>query len=245
MAKKQPIKKQPARKESARKASTAGERVPASFFRRNALSLVAAALLLLTLVGHAVSGLHYSNEQRAAHGEPPQAMAEYLRSGDFMSSLLENWESEFLQMGLFVLLTVKLRQRGSAESRPFDRAQEKKKEETFAEQDKPWPVRRGGMALALYRHSLSIALLGLFALTFVGHFCSSWRQHADEQVLHGQPPTPLGEYLFNAEFWFQSFQNWQSEFLAVLALVLLSIWLREDNSPQSKQCDAPHHHTGH
>lgn len=229
----------------AKKASKEAERVPASFFRRNGLSLVAAMLLLLTLVGHAVAGLHYENEQLLEHGQPPQAMAEYLRSGDFLSSLLENWESEFLQMGLFVLLTVRLRQRGSAESRPFDKAQEEKKKEKFPESVKPWPVRRGGMALALYRHSLSIALLALFVLSFVGHFCSSWRQHADEQLLHGEAPTPLGEYLFNAEFWFQSFQNWQSEFLAVLALVLLSIWLREDNSPQSKQCDAPHSHTGH
>lgn len=239
MARKQSANRQP------KQAPAGKDHVPASFLKRNALSLVAAALLLFTLVGHAVTGLHYSNEQRAAHDQPPQAMAEYLRSGDFLSSLLENWESEFLQMGLFVLLTVKLRQRGSAESRPFDKAQEEKKKEEFAESEKPWPVRRGGMALTLYRHSLSIALLALFAVSFVGHFCNSWRQHAEEQVLHGEAPTPLGEYLYNAEFWFQSFQNWQSEFLAVLALVLLSIWLREDNSPQSKQCDAPHHHTGH
>jgi len=221
------------------------ERVPRSFFRRNALSLVAFTLLALSLVGHALTGHRFSDERRAEHGQPPQAISEYLRSGDYLSTLLENWESEFLQMGLFVLLTVKLRQRGSAESRPFSKAQEEKKKEEFPEASKPWPVRHGGMVLALYRHSLSIALLGLFAVTFVGHFCSSWRQHVDEQLLHGEPPSPLREYFFNAEFWYQSFQNWQSEFLAVLALVLLSIWLREDNSPQSKQCDAPHSHTGH
>jgi hypothetical protein len=234
-----------ARHDPRKKNREARDKAPASFFARNALSLVAGALLLLSLVGHAVAGFHHDNAQRAEHQQPPQAMSEYLRSGGFLSSLLENWESEFLQMGLFVLLTVKLRQRGSAESRPFDKAQEERKKEQFAEAEKPWPVRRGGLALSLYRHSLSIALLALFALSFAGHFCSSWRQHADEQLLHGEAPTPLGEYLFDAGFWFQSLQNWQSEFLAVLALVLLSIWLREDNSPQSKQCDAPHSHTGH
>jgi hypothetical protein len=88
-------------------------------------------------------------------------------------------------------------------------------------------------------------LLLMFAATFVGHWLQSWRQHVDEQARHGEAPTPLRDYLFDAEFWFQSFQNWQSEFLAILALVLLSIVLRQKDSPQSKQVEAPHSHTGH
>ena len=216
-----------------------------SLLRRNALSLVAFILLSFSLAGHVVTGLHFSNAQRVEHGEPAQSARQYVASGEFLSSLFENWESEFLQMALFVVLTVKLRQWGSAESRPFDRAQEARKEDHFAKKDQPWPVRRGGIALGLYRHSLSLALFALFAASFAAHFYNSWRQHAEEQVMHGESATPLAEYLWDTGFWFQSFQNWQSEFLAVLALVLLSTWLREDKSPQSKQCDAPHWHTGH
>ena len=144
-----------------------------------------------------------------------------------------------------MLLTVKLRQRGSAESRPFDKKQEEQKKDEFPIGQQPWPVRRGGIWKRLYASSLSIALFGLFVLSFAGHMWGSWRKHVEEQVQHGKVAEPLSDYLTSAEFWYQSFQNWQSEFLAILALVLLSIFLRQADSPQSKQLEAPHSHTGH
>jgi hypothetical protein len=51
-------------------------------------------------------------------------------------------------------------------------------------------------------------------------------------------------YLSNSRLWFESFQNWQSEFLSVFAIIFLSIYLREFGSPQSKPVDAPHAETG-
>ena len=105
--------------------------------------------------------------------------------------------------------------------------------------------RAGGVWKKLYAHSLSAALLLLFAASGVGHFVASWRQHAEDQARHGEPVTPMADYLGEPQFWFESFQNWQSEFLAVVALVLLSIWLREKDSTQSKPLTARHTDTGH
>jgi hypothetical protein len=168
---------------------------------------------------------------------------QYLGSGAFLSSLFENWESEFLQMALFVLLTVKLRQKGSSESKPFDEAPEPKP--TTSLSDVPWPVRSGGVWLRLYEHSLSLALVALFAISFVGHWCGSYRayvervEHAGLAIDHG-----LWQHLIDSEFWFESFQNWQSEFFSISVLVVLSIYLREKDSAQSKDVSAPHSQTG-
>jgi hypothetical protein len=212
------------------------------FFRRNGLVLVFGALTLASLVGHAWSGYLEARDEGAMHGERIGA-AEYLRGGDFLSSVFENWESEFLQMGLFVLLTVSLRQRGSSESRPLDPSEEYP-EPRVPKAEQPWPMRVGGAWQRLYEHSLSLALLLLFAISFVLHWVHSWRLHVDEQLQHGQPPTGLLEHLTDAGFWFESFQNWQSEFMSVAVLCLLSIWLREKDSPQSKKMHARHTDTG-
>lgn len=213
------------------------------FLYRNGLSLVFLALMALSLVGHALTGHAHENDQRLEHGEPPQSVAAYVAGGEFQSTLFENWESEFLQMALFVLLTVGLRQKGASESRKLD-PEEEEPDPKVPKAEQPWPMRVGGAWQRLYEHSLSLALLLLFALSAALHFVASWRHHAEEQRAHGDTVTPLAEYAGNAQFWFESFQNWQSEFLAVVVLCLLSIWLREKDSPQSKPMVARHTDTG-
>ena len=213
------------------------------FFRRNGLTLVFGLLTVLALAGHGLAGWWHENDERALEALPLLPLAGYLASGGFLSSLFENWESEFLQMGAFVLLTVWLRQRGSSESRPLDPAEEPP-DEPVPRSGQPWPVRRGGGWRRLYEHSLSLALFLLFALCFCAHLLSSWHAHQDEQRRHGLPAESLVEHAGDSRFWFESFQNWQSEFLSVVALCLLSIWLREKDSPQSKAVTARHHDTG-
>ena len=214
-----------------------------SFLRRNGLTLAFAGLALASLVGQAITGHHAENEELRRHGEALLTMSQYLGGGPFLSALFENWESEFLQMGLFVLFTVWLRQQGASESRPLDPAQEDP-EPRVPRAEQPWPMRRGGLWQRLYEHSLSAALLLLFLASFVLHWFHSWRLHADEQRQHGEAATGLLPYLGDPGFWFESFQNWQSEFLAVAVLCLLSIWLREKDSPQSKKMHARHSDTG-
>jgi hypothetical protein len=214
---------------------------PAGFWRRNGLSIVLLALMLGSLTGQVVAGQAVLNEERAQHHRPPLVLVDYLRSGQFVSATFENWESEFLQMGMYVLLTVWLRQAGSAESRPVDPAKE---HENIEPGPKPWPLRRGGIWRRLYANSLSLALFALFALSWGLHVCGSWRQAVDQRLLDGQPPITLVAYLGDAQLWFESLQNWQSEFLAVLAIVVLSIFLRQDKSPESKPLEAPNSQTG-
>jgi hypothetical protein len=198
--------------------------------------------MLLTIAVHALSGWRVEVEQSALQGDAAPTFAAYVSSPHYLSSVFENWESEFLQMGLFVLLTVHLRQKGSSESRPMDPAEEPK--EKFPKAVQPWPVRKGGLWLRLYEHSLSAALLLLFVLSFIGHWLWSWRLQVEEQLALGGTPHGLLQHLASAELWFESMQNWQSEFLAVIAIVVLSIFLREKDSSQSKPVEAPHSKTG-
>jgi hypothetical protein len=217
------------------------------FVRDHSLSLATiGAFLVIWLGGQAWAGHRSYNEEQRSHGEPAVGMWEYLHRADFGEATFENWESEFLQMGIYVLLTAKLVQVGSAESRPAggDPHLDEDPRNHRDDPDAPWPVRRGGVVLAVYEHSLSIVLLTLFLLAFIGHLVTGARAFSAEQLAHGEAPVTAIEYLFRSQFWFESLQNWQSEFLAVGALVVLSVYLRQRGSPESKPVHAPHHETG-
>ena len=224
--------------------AAASPAVRIGFLHRNGLTLAFLALMLLSLAGHALAGWRVDSEERIDHGQPAESLVQYLGHEHFLSTVFENWESEFLQMGLFVLLTAVLRQKGAAESRPLDPAEETPAGPTPVAQ-RPWPARKGGVWRVAYGHSLSGALLLLFMLSFWAHLYNSWKAHLQELAQHGKTATAgIWEHLGSAQFWFESFQNWQSEFLAVVALVLLSIVLREKDSTESKDVDAPHSQTG-
>jgi hypothetical protein len=160
--------------------------------------------------------------------------------------VFENWESEFLQMAMYVVLTAVLIQQGSAESKQGDGSdpQDEDPLEHQTDTDAPRPVRTGGLALTLYEHSLSLALFALFALSFVLHAAGGAKAYSAEQVAHGGSEVRILEYVTTSQFWFESLQNWQSEFLAVLAIVVLSIFLRQRGSAESKPVHAPHTATG-
>jgi hypothetical protein len=200
----------------------------------------------LILVGQSIMGYYAYNAEQKDHQQPPISYPEYLTSGHFWAAVFENWESEFLQMAAYVVLTVFLFQRGSAESKDPNTAEEVDEDPRLHQHDPhaPGPVRTGGVALTLYAHSLSLALFLLFLLSFVGHAIGGVKHYNDEQHAHGQPSIAVTQYLGTAQFWFESLQNWQSEFLAVGALVVLSIWLREKGSPESKPVQSAHDETG-
>lgn len=217
------------------------------FIRDHSLSIVAlGAFLVIWLGGQAWAGHRTFNEEQRAHGEPTVGFAEYLTRADFGEATFENWESEFLQMGVYVLLTAWLIQKGSAESKPPDRGADLNQDprDHPDDPDAPWPVRRGGWVLRVYENSLSMAMLTLFALAFAGHLVTGAHAFNADQTAHGEPTVSTIGFLFRSEFWFQSLQNWQSEFLAVGSLVILSIYLRQRGSPESKPVHAPHHATG-
>lgn len=216
-----------------------------SWFRHNGLSIVVLSIFVALLVGQALTGWHSHNEERLQQGAEALSLPSYLSSGHFGEATSENWESEFLQMAAYVLFTVFLFQKGSAESKDPDKKEPVDRKPDPHRKDAPGPVRRGGLALLLYRNSLSIALLLLFLLSFVLHAIGGARRYNDEQLAHAQNDVVTAfEYVTTSSFWFESLQNWQSEFLAVLAIVVLSIFLRQHGSPESKPVDAPHTETG-
>ena len=214
------------------------------FIRNNSLSIVFALLFVFALSGQIITGWHEYNKQQNEDGQSPIPFNTYLTSGHFIQATFENWESEFLQMALFVILTISLRQKGSSESKKLDGKEEVDKEPSPSKKDAPWPVRKGGWILSVYKHSLSIALFVLFLLSFVLHFYGSFKDENHQLVQKGLPPEQMGHYLHSSRFWFESFQNWQSEFLSVFAIIVLSIFLRQKGSSQSKPVDAPYSKTG-
>lgn len=217
------------------------------FLRENGLSLILAVLTLLTLVGNVLTGWHTHNDERLEYNQPPMPFGEYLTSGHCIESVFENWESEFLQMALYVLFTVFLYQKGSSESKdPDSPGQEEVDREPSAKRPgAPWAVRKGGWILKVYENSLSLAFFILFFGSFLLHAAGGTRQHNAEEALKGSPERlSMLQFMGTSEFWFQSLQNWQSEFLSVLSIVVLSIFLRQKGSPESKPVDAPHDETG-
>ena len=217
-----------------------------SLLRDNGLSLTLIALFLAFWVGQALAGQRHYNEEQQEHGQRAVSLSEYLKSSDFLEATTENWESEFLQMGAYVLLTCFLFQRGSSESKKPDEAEavDRDPRQAQAKPDAPWPVRRGGWVLRVYSHSLSLAFVLLFLASFLLHAMAGTHARNEEALLHGDHEISMLEYMHDAQFWFESFQNWQSEFLAIAAMVILSIFLRQRGSPESKPVDAPHSQTG-
>jgi len=212
------------------------------WMRDNALTVALLVLFGVALAGQIFAGWRAENHELMLHGEPAQQLLAYVGGGAFLSSVFENWESEFLQMMAYVVLTAHLFQRGSAESRDPDAAD--KEAEADAKEEAALRRYAAGVRRFLHAHSLGLALGALFLVSFVLHWINSARAGAEEAMRHGDMPLALWRWLADPEFWFESFQNWQSEFLATGALVVLTIFLREKGSPESKRIGAPNSKTG-
>lgn len=211
--------------------------------RDQSLTIVTVVCFVLFLGAQAATGYRVYNADRMEQGRSEITFISYLRSGHFAEATFENWESEFLQMGAYVLLTAFLIQRGSSESRDPD-APKEEQDAAPVTSISPWPVRRGGIALDFYENSLPIVLLLIFVLCWLLHAWGGAKVYSEEQLAQGGHAYSTWQFVHTAQFWFESFQNWQSEFLAVAALVVLSIFLRQRGSPESKPVAAPHAQTG-
>ena len=213
--------------------------------KNNGLTIVLMLMFMASLAGHLLTGWQFENAELGRHGEPSIGLLEFARDPLFLSTLFENWESEFLQMAVYVVLTAYLFQRGSAESRDPD---EPKRDQDLAAQGRkrgaPAILKAGAVARWLYAHSLGLALFLMFAATFFLHWFFSAKEAASDALSHGEAPLSMIDYLPTVQLWFESFQNWQSEFLSTAVLVVLSIHLREAESPESKAVAAPHSQTG-
>lgn len=211
----------------------------------NGLALMMFSAFVVFAVSQSLFGWQVRNDDLVQAGQSADTYWHYLGTGHFAEALFENWESEFLQMGCYVLLTAYLVQRGSPESKPLDQDDRPEDRAEHAGRAAPRLSRTHGIANTLYRNSLSLVLFTFFALSFVGHLLGGTAEFNEQQALDsGTAPISAWEFLTSSDFWFQSMQNWQSEFLAVGALVVASIRLRQHASPESKPVTAPHQQTG-
>lgn len=213
-------------------------------WKYNSLSIVFFIFFLFSWAGQTMTGLKEYNQEMQEEGGKQVSLSKYLRTGHFIEATFENWESEFLQMALFVVLSIFFHQKGSSESKKPDEIDATEKEPDPTKPDAPWPVKKGGPVKLVYEHSLSIVLFSLFLLCFAGHWYGSLKEYNVEQKLKNLSTQNAIQYLSNSKLWFESLENWQSEFLSVFSLVILSIFLRQKGSAQSKPVDAPDAKTG-
>lgn len=205
----------------------------------NSLTVVLFGLFLLSFGGQIIAGFQSYNNERGDYQEPPVRLCDYVFTGHCVEAVFENWESEFLQMGMLVILTIYFRQRGAPDSKKVN-APNHHHAGPSKNPRAPWPVRHGGWPLKIYTHSLSMALFGLFLFSFFMHALGGTAEFNEEQLRLGHSTVSTFEFITTSQFWFQSFQNWQSEFLSVAVLLVFSIFLRQQGSPQSKPVAAPY-----
>jgi hypothetical protein len=218
------------------------------FVRENGLSLVFLTFFVLAVVGQAIAGWDEFNNDATAHSEATIALGRYLTSSSFGNALLENWQSEYLQFTLYILLTVWFVQRGSPESKELDKAGGESDEDQLvgehAKPDSPRWARTGGVKTRLYSNSLVIVMTGIWLLSWFGQSVTGWSEYNADQITHHEATVNWLGYLGSASFWEATLQNWQSEFLAVGSMAVLSIYLRQRGSPESKPVGAAHEATG-
>jgi hypothetical protein len=217
-----------------------------AWLRDHGLLLANLALFVIFIGGMVLSGVRVYNSEQTEHGGSPVSLGGYLKTGDFVEATFENWESEFLQMGMYVVLTAFLFQRGSSESKPIDEPspQDENPRDSRDKPGVPWPVKRGGWVLKLYENSLAIFFFVLFVASWALHAAGGAKAYSEQELAHGGEAVGMLKYMTTSQFWFESFQNWQSEFLAVAAIVWASVYLRQRGSPESKPVAEPHKETG-
>jgi hypothetical protein len=219
-----------------------------SFVKHNGLSIAFLVLFLLALVFQAIAGHADFNEDQLRHGDAELSLGRYVLSSEFATAVLENWQSEYLQFTLFILLTVWLIQRGSPESKEPDKAGRESDEDQMvgehADSSSPGWARARGLRLRIYENSLLIVMLVIWIGSWVAQSFTGVSEYNSERLDHEELPVSWTEYLTRADFWEKTLQNWQSEFLAVGSMAILAVYLRQRGSPESKPVGAAHHATG-
>ena len=218
------------------------------FVYENSLSLFFFALFALTLIGQAFAGHAEFNNEAEAHDDPAISLGRYVTSSSFANAVLENWQSEYLQFTLMMLATVWLLQKGSPESKDLGsegtESDQRQKVGGHAQQNSPAWAKVRGWRLRVYENSLLLVMGTIFFLSWFAQSVTGWNEYNADQLAHHESTVGWVGYLTSAHFWESTLQNWQSEFLAVGSMAVLSIYLRQRGSPESKPVGAPHEATG-
>jgi hypothetical protein len=218
------------------------------FVRDNSLSIFFLAIFLASLAGQAIAGHGEFNHDQLLHHGDPISLGRYLTTSQFAADVAENWQSEYLQFTLYIVGTVWLLQRGSPESKPLDQAGRESDEDQrvgpHAGPRSPRWARTGGLRTALYENSLLIVMTALWLGSWLAQSIAGASGYNADQLDHQAATVSWLGYLGSSDFWSRTLQNWQSEFLAVGSMAILSVYLRQRGSPESKPVGAPHDATG-
>jgi hypothetical protein len=218
------------------------------FWRENSLTIVFLALFVGALIGQALVGHSDFNHEQVVHDNETMSLGRYLVSSPFWVDVMENWQSEYLQFTLFILLTVWLVQKGSPESKELGKeggeSDEEQRVGKHADPQSPRWARTGGWRTLVYSNSLVLLMAFFWVGSWFAQGVTGRISYNAEQFDHHLDPLTLWEYLGTSDFWNRTLQNWQSEFLAVGSMAVLAIYLRQRGSPESKPVGAPHDATG-
>jgi hypothetical protein len=218
------------------------------FARDNSLSIFFLAIFLASLAGQAIAGHGQFNHDQLLHHGDPISLGRYLTTSQFAADVAENWQSEYLQFTLYIVGTVWLLQRGSPESKPLDQAGRESDEDQqigpHAGPRSPRWARTGGLRTALYENSLLIVMTTIWLGSWLAQSIAGASGYNADQLDHQAATVSWLGYLGSSDFWSRTLQNWQSEFLAVGSMAILSVYLRQRGSPESKPVGAPHDATG-
>jgi hypothetical protein len=212
--------------------------------RDNGLSIGFGLLFLATLAGQALAGHADFNQRQLSHHGSVVSLGHYLTSADFGVDVAENWQSEYLQFFLYIMVTVWLVQRGSPESKPAGRIGRESDADQgigrHAQARAPRWARVGGLRTAVFSRSLGLVMGVLFLLSWLAQSVAGVSAYNAEQLAQFTDPVSWPQYLTTPDFWNRSLQNWQSEFLAIGSMAILSVYLRQRGSPESKPVGAAH-----
>lgn len=204
--------------------------------RNDSMSIALFGMFLACAIGQGISGwTAYDVSLRQAHAAPI-GLGAYLRTGNFLDGMFSNWQAAVLQLAVLVAFGSVLRQKGAAHSR---------KEEKISHRRLNWKFgRRKNLSRWLYANSLSLALIAMFILAFLLHALFGEWKHNEDQALRHLPSSSFAAYVGSADFWFSVCQCWEAEFGAIGIYIVLSIFLRQEHSPESKSPEASNEQTG-
>ena len=172
------------------------------FAYENGLSLVSLGLFLAAICLQALAGHADFNEDQARHGDPDISLGRYVISSAFAVAVLENWQSEYLQFALFVLLTVWLVQRGSPESKELGKAggesDSDQKIGAHARRDSPRWAKAGGLRLQLYQNSLLMVMGLIWIGSWVAQSVTGVVEYNSDRLDHQEAPVSWADYLTQA-----------------------------------------------
>ena len=217
------------------------------FVRDNSLTLFFGVLCVLSILGDGLTGYRVFNEEALQHEQPTISFWRYLVTADFGEAMTENWQSEFLQFVAFILAGVWLFQRGSPESkeeRNLGVASDPVAEGGSRAERAPLWAKMGGLRAQLYSHSLVAVMLFFFVFSWFAQSVTQWKLYNSEQADHSDTTVGYLHFLGKPQFWEFTFQNWQSEFMALATMAILTVFLRERGSPESKPVAEAHDSTG-